>query len=246
MSPSFTNEDESDRVVGRADTGPRSSGSSCRPISCLISYQNRMYQSSRSKSGLLKVVNRSILYPGCPGWDEPPRVRRRSSWWERLLSGRDGLTRLQPGACCGCGAGSCTSLTCNGTSFSLVLGTSLTLTAHFSDSTTQSITLAPSTGASWSSGLTWPGSFITSGADGVAGDTSCIPGAFSLRLITSVDFSTECTFTCSTATSISLSPFLIVWDGTFDGSANYYFDQCPSSIYMLGTDPSVKTIQISQ
>ncbi len=55
---------------------------------------------------LIRPVNRSIVYPGSPGWDEPPRPARRSSWWERLLRGRAGLVYCA-GSGCGCGTSTC-------------------------------------------------------------------------------------------------------------------------------------------
>jgi hypothetical protein len=65
------------------------------------------------------LPSRSLLKPDrsilVPGWDDRPvdRPRRagRSAWWRRLLSGRAGLTRLQPGACCGCSHPNCGSCT---------------------------------------------------------------------------------------------------------------------------------------
>jgi hypothetical protein len=51
--------------------------------------------------------DRSIVYPGSPGWDEPfaiPARRRKRDWWSRLLGGRSATTLLAPG-CCGCSSG---------------------------------------------------------------------------------------------------------------------------------------------
>lgn len=47
----------------------------------------------------------SLLKPD-RAWDIPrPGCRPRSRWWRHLLGARNGLTRLQPGSCCGCGPG---------------------------------------------------------------------------------------------------------------------------------------------
>lgn len=55
-------------------------------------------------SSRLAAPSRPIIRPG---WDDAPidRPRRRSAWWRQLLSGAAGLTRLQPGVCCGCTTG---------------------------------------------------------------------------------------------------------------------------------------------
>lgn len=103
---------------------------------------------------LLTPQNRLIL-PGSPGWDEPvsfaPR-RRKSAWWERLLSGRAATTRLAPGSCCGCGGG---GVTCNGCTV-----TSLTVTITFGSSglcqcsgQTNSVTLTDT----WCTGVVFAG-----------------------------------------------------------------------------------------
>lgn len=55
----------------------------------------------RPRNRLVVPRNRALVYPGRPGWDEPPRPRVRSGWWERLLSGRSGVTQQDPGCCCG-------------------------------------------------------------------------------------------------------------------------------------------------
>lgn len=68
---------------------------------------------ARHRSGLL-TPPRAILKPDrpilSPGWDDSPEVRPRGGWWRRLLAGRAGLTRLQPGTCCGCGPAPCCGL----------------------------------------------------------------------------------------------------------------------------------------
>ena len=58
------------------------------------------------KTRLLKP-DRSVIYPGSPGWDQPfpPRRRSRSNWWERLSGSRDAGLAHQPGSCCGCPSG---------------------------------------------------------------------------------------------------------------------------------------------
>ncbi len=59
------------------------------------------------KTPRLLKPDRTIVTPGSPGWDDlpidRPRAGRRGGGC-KLLSGRAGLTRLQPGSCCGCGS----------------------------------------------------------------------------------------------------------------------------------------------
>lgn len=89
---------------------------------------------------------RSLLKPE-RAWDLPAAGRPRSRWWRHLLGGRNGLTRLQPGACCGCGGSPvATCAPCN------IPEVTLTIAWTFTYTTTNGLTFGPgSTTLPWNS-----------------------------------------------------------------------------------------------
>lgn len=60
----------------------------------------------------LIIPRNRLIFPGMPGLGEPSRIRLKSRWWQRLISGgHEGVTAQDPGCCCGgsgCTCGSCT------------------------------------------------------------------------------------------------------------------------------------------
>lgn len=170
-------------------------------------------------SSRLAVPSRPVIRPG---WDDLPvdRPRRRSAWWRRLLSGAAGLTRLQPGACCGCPPTTCDGCDMTATSATIswtgsgntafcctcVSGGSATFTPWVAPPPCQNVVNPCSTcgGGAWAVSLLCSGGHIS-----LQINAACPGGG-----------GNSCTLTAS---SIQCSPLLLTFTATSTGGCNQCF-----------------------
>ncbi len=150
--------------------------------------------------------DRTIVAPGDPGWDDAIPDRPKSRWWRTLLAGRAGLTRLQPGACCGCG-GTCSWPSCGGQSMAWSQSSPITLAWTAGSGASGSTSLAYN--ASGSLGAGWYG------VQPFCASSTCSPPDLFVPCSGNAGFALEvvgaCGLTCAQASSVTSSPPTIVW-----------------------------------